>query len=483
MSEHPTELSRPRRSGRLVRIAAALAVVVAAISVPASPVAEASVTILNHGVKPAIPVDTDTSGVELGVKFTSTRAGTITAIQFYRNSAQKAAYSGSIWSASGSRLATARFPAKGVAGWQSAKLNKPVRVSARQTLIASYYTPNGEYAATNSAFSRDTSRNGFTIPANGGVYRYGATSGFPTQSWMGSNYFVDIVFQPGPAAAPPPPKPKPTPKPTPTATADPTKPSSPGFPSATNTGVPASTVLTNYTGPCVISVANTVISAKAINCSLIIEAKGVVISRSRIKGTIANASVNSSFTIKDSEIDAGSQLGTGIGNLNYTALRVHVTGGNRSMNCDANCLIQDSYVHGQFRDVTGKAHESGIRMSENTVLRHNTILCDAPDVPPDAGCSADLTGYGDFAVVQNNLLEHNLFKASTGGYCAYGGSTTGKAFSNGVNHIRFVDNVFERGKHGKCGVWGPITSFDSAAPGNVWRGNVWDDGTAVPPAN
>jgi hypothetical protein len=479
MSQHLPERSTPR--GRLLRIVAALAVLVAAISVPATPVAEASVTILNHKVKPTTPVDSDRSGVELGVKFTSTRAGTITAIQFYRNSAQKTVYKGSIWSARGKRLATAKFPARATAGWQGARLTKPVRVSAGQTLIASYYTPNGSYAATNSAFLRDVRRNGFIVRANGGVYRYGNVSGFPTDSWMGSNYFVDVVFQPSPVTAPPPPTPKPTPKPTPTV--EPTKPSSPGFPTASNTGVPAGTTLTNYTGPCTVSVPDTVIDAKMINCSLIIEAKGVVISRSRINGSISNDAGGSSFTIRDSEVNTGKQLGTGIGNLNYTALRVHVTGGNRSMNCDANCLIQDSYVHGQFRDESGLAHESGIRMSENTVLRHNTILCDAPDVPPDAGCSADLTGYGDFAVVQNNLIENNLFKASTGGYCAYGGSTTGKAYSKGVNHIRFIDNVFERGKFGKCGVWGPITSFDSDAPGNVWRGNVWDDGVEVPPAN
>ena len=49
--------------------------------------------------------------------------------------------------------------------------------------------------------------------------------------------------------------------------------------------------------------------------------------------------------------------------------------------------------------------------------------------------------------------------------------------------MRFLDNVFERGAGGKCGFWGPITSFDSAAPGNQWSGNTWTDGTAVPPAN
>ncbi len=44
-------------------------------------------------------------------------------------------------------------------------------------------------------------------------------------------------------------------------------------------------------------------------------------------------------------------------------------------------------------------------------------------------------------------------------------------------------NIFRRGDGGKCGIWGPITSFDSNAPGNVCTDNIWDDGGEVPPAN
>jgi len=448
--------------------------------------AAATTSILDHSVKPATPVDPDRAGVELGVKFVSKRAGTITSIQFYRSSAQKRAYTGTVWSASGAKLATASFPASTRAGWQTAKLNRPVAVSAGQKLVASYYTPAGAYAATEWAFTKRIKRNGFRVPVDGGVYRYGSASGFPTESWHGSNYFVDVVFHrrpsvPRPSGTPTKPKPSATSvRPTPSPTSTPKS----GFPSERTTGVPAGTKLTAYTGPCTITAANTVIDAKAINCSLDIQAQGVVISRSKINGTVANDwDSTASFTIRDSEVNAGNNLGTGIGNVNYTALRVHVTGGNRSMNCDNACTIRDSYVHGQFRDDTGLAHESGIRMSNHTVLRHNTIACDAPDVPPDAGCSADLTGYGDFAVVENNLIERNLFKASTGGYCAYGGSSPDKPYSNGVNNISFLNNVFERGENGKCGVWGPITSFDSEAPGNTWSGNVWGDGGTVPPAN
>ena len=111
-------------------------------------------------------------------------------------------------------------------------------------------------------------------------------------------------------------------------------------------------------------------------------------------------------------------------------------------------------------------------------------------MPPDAGCSAAITGYGDFAIVQKNTIDGNLILAGSGGYCAYGGSTGGKPYSAGVNNIKFTNNVWQRGtemgEEGRgyvCGYWGPITSFDINAPGNVWSNNLYDDGTPVPPAN
>ena len=134
-----------------------------------------------------------------------------------------------------------------------------------------------------------------------------------------------------------------------------------------------------------------------------------------------------------------------------------------------------------MRDETGVYHESGIRMEQNTTLIHNTIACDAPIVPPDAGCSAGLTGYGDFAPIQDNLIQNNLFLPSTGGACAYGGSSGGKPYSDEASNIRFIDNVFERGTNGKCGVYFPVTDFDTSAPGNVWQNNTWSTGGAVKP--
>lgn len=258
------------------------------------------------------------------------------------------------------------------------------------------------------------------------------------------------------------------------------------FPGPLTTGVPQGTTLTAYTGSCMITAADTVIDAKTINCNLTIRAAGVKIARSVVNGTIyLDASTSgSSFEISDSQINIGDREGTGIGDANFVARRVRVTGGNRSINCYRDCTVEDSYVHGQFRDATGRAHESGIRINTNSRLIHNSIACDAPDVPPDAGCSAAVTGYPDFDPVSGNTLERNLIVATTGGFCSYHGATATKPFSNhaqNATNIVVRDNVYQRGNGGKCGYYGYATDFARNRTGNVWSGNKWDNGADLGP--
>jgi hypothetical protein len=246
--------------------------------------------------------------------------------------------------------------------------------------------------------------------------------------------------------------------------------------------------LTNYSGSCTVRTSKTVIDRKILNCTLRIQAKNVVIKNSRINGSVSGSSAYS-FTIMDSEVhapQAGNVESQGIGEANFTALRVEVTGGNRGIYCRLNCHVEDSWVHGTNIAPTPDIHASAIRQSQGAVIRHNRIHCSAEDTAAGGGCSADLTGYGDFEPVKNNLIEKNLFVATPGGACAYGGSSGDdgvKPYGNQASNIRFIDNVFERGRGGKCGYYFPITDFNSNRPGNQWVNNRWDDGKVVPPAN
>ncbi|WP_106816277.1 DUF4082 domain-containing protein [Microbacterium timonense] len=523
--------NRIRRAnlGIAALLAGVLAVAGLAV-VPAIAAPTATTTgIFADDLQPKVPADSDRSAVELGVKFTPEKSGTVTGLQYYQGKRAKNVTTATLWSPEGKVLAQAKFKASATVGWRTVPLSTPVTLTAGKSYVASYNAPDGGYVVTENDLNRKKVQNGFILNPGAGVYRYGATKSMPSSTHAGSNYLVDIVFSPSNSATPVPtgsatPKPtatatprptptstptptatpKPTPTPTPTATQTPTPtptptttptppPSNAGgtvvlgrsFPNAATTGVPAGVTLTKYTGPCTIQTAGYVIDGKQVDCSLRILAKDVVIKNSKINGTVyADYTQNQgSFTITDSEVFAGDGPWTGIGDAWFTATRVEVTGGTRSINCYANCTVRDSYVHGQLHDTTGVHHESGIRVNMNSTLIGNTIACDAPDFPPDAGCSAAITGYPDFDPMQNNVIDGNLIIAGSGGYCSYGGSTAGKPYSGQTKNITFKNNVYQKGSSGKCGFWGAITSFDRNAPGNVWTNNLYDDGTPVPPAN
>ncbi|SRR5258706_871452 len=290
------------------------------------------------------------------------------------------------------------------------------------------------------------------------------------------------------------PSPSPTAPPTPTCSGAPNTPGGPDpwggcWPGSGNTGVPAGTVLTNYTGSCTITVANTVIDSKLVTCSsLLIKANGIIIRNSKLQDTDLNNDIagGGSFTIVDSTVvNSAREQCLCIGTHDFTALRVEVVGGNRSMYCAARCSISDSWLHGQ--QLQGAQHGSGLREEQFTTARHNVLVCDYPfaDDTTTLGCSAGLTGYPDFAPIHDNTIDHNLFlKSITVSFCAYGGATSGKPFSNSAlnaTNQKFTNNIFQRGDNRKCGYYGPITDFATNRTGNVWSGNLWDSGETVPP--
>lgn len=506
-------MDRPTRRcsrGLLAAFAALVLAVIGGVLMPSSPASAAVTGIFADDLTPTIAADPDDASVELGLRFRPQKSGRVTALQYYQSARASDVTRATLWSGSGTELARVSFSATTTIGWRTVQLPTPVTITAGSTYVASYHAPRGGYPTIERDLTTSRTENGFDLPAGAGVYNYGSSSAFPTSTYLGTNYLVDVVFEPlastsqspaQTATATPTGNATATPTQTPTATPTTTPTSGPGggtvvlgrsFPNASTTGVPAGTPLSTYTGPCTIQTNNVVIDAKIVNCQLRILAQGITITRSIINGSIYSDPqyFNGSFTVTDSEIRMPQSAGTGIGDANFTATRVEVTGGSRSINCYLNCTVQDSYVHGQYTDTRGIDHESGIRFNTNSRLIHNTIGCTAPDVPPDAGCSAAITGYPDFDPVQGNTIDNNLILAGSGGYCAYGGSTTGKPFSGQTRNIKYTNNVWQRGiemgaggRGYVCGYWGPITSFDSNAPGNVWSSNLYDDGTPVPPAN
>ncbi|MGF1664207.1 MAG: DUF4082 domain-containing protein [Kineosporiaceae bacterium] len=158
-------------------------------------------TIFTGSEQPAVASTSDTAAVELGTRFTPLVDGRVTGIRFFKGTRNTGTHVGSLWSAGGTRLAQVTFTNETASGWQTAVLSSPVTVQAGTTYVVSYLAPNGGYAQTTGYFTADRTRGPLLAPgASNGVFRYGAGGGFPSSSWQGSNYFVDVVFDVSTAA-------------------------------------------------------------------------------------------------------------------------------------------------------------------------------------------------------------------------------------------------------------------------------------------
>jgi hypothetical protein len=144
---------------------------------------------------PVVPAATDLSAVELGMSFSSSVAGSVTAIRFYKGTGNSGTHTGSLWSSTGQRLATVTFTGESASGWQTAQLATPVALTVGQTYVVSYFAPNGHYSYTSNFFQSPLTNGPLTAgTAVNGRFFYGAAGGFPNAAWQASNYFVDVVF-------------------------------------------------------------------------------------------------------------------------------------------------------------------------------------------------------------------------------------------------------------------------------------------------
>jgi hypothetical protein len=169
-----------------------------------------AVSIWAGGGSPATVNNYDNQPLELGVKFRTSQAGYITAIRFYKGSGDTGTHTARLWTSTGTQLATASFVNESASGWQEVALPSAVPILANVTYVASYHSTPGYYVASTNYFTSAVTNGPLTALADGtdgpnGVYKYGAT-GFPTQSYNASNYWVDVVFSvdaPGPDTTPP----------------------------------------------------------------------------------------------------------------------------------------------------------------------------------------------------------------------------------------------------------------------------------------
>jgi hypothetical protein len=154
-------------------------------------------------VVPDVPNWPDPKSVELGVRFITAEATSITGIRFYKGDMNTGTHFGTLWTENQEILATGEFSDETVNGWQDLTFDAPVPISPGQVYVASYWAPNGYYAAVNYYFADQGVTVGpitalGAVGADGnGVYSYSETGTFPDLSYRDSNYWVTPLWTTG----------------------------------------------------------------------------------------------------------------------------------------------------------------------------------------------------------------------------------------------------------------------------------------------
>jgi methionine-rich copper-binding protein CopC len=139
-------------------------------------------------------VTDQSSGVELGVKFTATNNGSLTGIRFFKVPDNTGTHTGTLWSSTGTALATGTITNEPTQGWAELDFSSPVSITAGTTYVASYHTSAWHYADSPNGLSSPVVNGPLTALPNGGVYAYGSSSTFPSNSGNAANYWVDVVY-------------------------------------------------------------------------------------------------------------------------------------------------------------------------------------------------------------------------------------------------------------------------------------------------
>lgn len=164
-------------------------------------------SIWNDSTTPSTVTVNDPTTLELGVRFTADADGTVSGIRFYKGPNNTGTHTGTLWSASGTQLATATFSNESTQGWQQVTFASPVAVKAGTSYIASYHTNTGYYSADSGGLHTQVDNPPLHALADAsgapnGVYAVGAHA-FPSQSYNSANYWVDVVYAPTPDTTPP----------------------------------------------------------------------------------------------------------------------------------------------------------------------------------------------------------------------------------------------------------------------------------------
>ena len=146
----------------------------------------------DDSVVPGIQEVRDGVPLTLGVRFSSTAAGTVTGVRFYKSAGNTGTHTGTLFTAAGEQLATVTFANESTSGWQTANFNQPVAMAANTEYIVAYKSTTGTYSATVNGFGSGLSVGNLRAGSDAGAYSY--TNDFPGAR-SSASYLVDVVVQ------------------------------------------------------------------------------------------------------------------------------------------------------------------------------------------------------------------------------------------------------------------------------------------------
>ncbi len=169
---------------------------------PFTPLGNVNETIFSASYLPQTLNQPDANAIEVGVKFRANKSGVIKGIRFFKGSNLNGGiHTGSLWSQSGTLLATATFVNETASGWQEVLFASPVAINLNTTYVASYFLPQGRYSKTENYFTDSAHSNynslaalQFTVGEPNGVYKNTSQSSFPNLFLGEPNYWVDVIF-------------------------------------------------------------------------------------------------------------------------------------------------------------------------------------------------------------------------------------------------------------------------------------------------
>jgi hypothetical protein len=162
--------------------------------------ASGPVRIFSGSTAPTTFATNETTAVELGVKFRADVGGMVTGVRFYKGTTTTGTHTGTLWTSTGTMLATVTFTGETASGWQKMLFSSPVAITANTVYVVSYHTNVGQWAYTDNTFASAGVNNATLhalqagVSGPNGVFDYGAATTFPTSGFNSRNYWVDIIF-------------------------------------------------------------------------------------------------------------------------------------------------------------------------------------------------------------------------------------------------------------------------------------------------